>query len=407
MERAAARRPGASATVCLLALALLAGACAERDAEPAAVAVRDSAGIAIIESARPRWRQDGWQVADTPSLRIGVAQGAAATAFAGILAIERTEDGGIVVSERTGIRQFDGTGGLVRRIGREGAGAGEFGYIMSAVTCAGRIVVADYMRQPVSVFDVATGEFITSQTVSGVAAGTVVQPVACSGDGFVAQLVPRPERQTAAPEVHRVRMPLVATDGTFTIGDTLAVVLGPELYDGLVRPFGRHEAWASDAHSLYTMDTQAAEVRVRTIDSGRLRRIVRIGLPARDVTEADVARIRTQYLDGVPAALAERELLPRLNAVPIPERMPATSQLEVDGAGYLWLREHQPFRDEPVRTWHVVAPGGAWLGAVDMPRAFTPHVFGRDEVIGVWRDELGVEYVHAYPLLRGDDQRNR
>src|SRR5690606_40680725 len=57
--------------------------------------------------------------------------------------------------------------------------------------------------------------------------------------------------------------------------------------------------------------------------SGRLRRIVRIGLPARDVTEADVARIRTQYLDGVPAALAERELLPRLNAVPIPERMPA------------------------------------------------------------------------------------
>lgn len=82
--------------------------------------------------------------------------------------------------------------------------------------------------------------------------------------------------------------------------------------------------------------------------AGDLRRILRRIRPPVDVREADIARIREQYLGGLPDLLVQ----------------------EI----------------------------GSRLAEVELPARFAAHQFGLDDVIGVWRDEFDVEYVRVYPI---------
>jgi hypothetical protein len=49
----------------------------------------------------------------------------------------------------------------------------------------------------------------------------------------------------------------------------------------------------------------------------------------------------------------------------------------------------------------VFDEGGAALGVVPLPPRFTPHQIGNDFVLGAWKDELDVEHVRLYRLLKG------
>ena len=80
--------------------------------------------------------------------------------------------------------------------------------------------------------------------------------------------------------------------------------------------------------------------------------------------------------------------------------------VHVDGAGHLWLKPYYVAGAEspPFETF---APDGTWLGSVTLPpglvRAFTqyqaPYMeIGEDYVLGVWTDELDVQYVRMYRI---------
>src|SRR5690606_35560724 len=84
--------------------------------------VTDGAGIQIV-------RNSG--VGDTlvlePDLVIGTVHGPEELQFYGVLDIAVLHDGRILVSDRSGaIREFSADGDYVRRLGRRGAGPGEF-----------------------------------------------------------------------------------------------------------------------------------------------------------------------------------------------------------------------------------------------------------------------------------------
>ena len=46
----------------------------------------------------------------------------------------------------------------------------------------------------------------------------------------------------------------------------------------------------------------------------------------------------------------------------------------------------------------VFDPDGIWLGTVATPRGLRVTEIGTDYVVGVWRDELDVEYIRVYDL---------
>jgi hypothetical protein len=46
----------------------------------------------------------------------------------------------------------------------------------------------------------------------------------------------------------------------------------------------------------------------------------------------------------------------------------------------------------------VFDPSGKLLGAVAMPPGFAPSEIGRDYVLGVWKDDVGLEHVRRYGM---------
>ena len=93
-----------------------------------------------------------------------------------------------------------------------------------------------------------------------------------------------------------------------------------------------------------------------------------------------------------------------------PARLPAHYRILADRTGDLWIERGDAPRDplpqvaEPYpnsTTWDVYSVEGTWLAALVFPPRFDPLEIGDDYVLGVHHDELGVERVQAYALVRG------
>jgi hypothetical protein len=85
--------------------------------------------------------------------------------------------------------------------------------------------------------------------------------------------------------------------------------------------------------------------------------------------------------------------------MPVPETMPAYSQFMVDAAGNLWVEEYnRPGDDQP--RWVVFDPNGVMLGTIETPKRFRLYEIGVDYVLGRGVDELDVEHIQMYELLK-------
>ena len=68
--------------------------------------------------------------------------------------------------------------------------------------------------------------------------------------------------------------------------------------------------------------------------------------------------------------------------------------------GLLWYREENGGRMVPMENyncrvleWDVFDAAGKYLGMVTMPPKFAPRMIWGNQIYGVWRDELDVQYV--------------
>jgi hypothetical protein len=73
--------------------------------------------------------------------------------------------------------------------------------------------------------------------------------------------------------------------------------------------------------------------------------------------------------------------------------------VRVDDRGLLWSRE--PLGTTPLaQGWTVYDSTGAQLARADTPLRFDVYQIGQDFILGRWRDEDDVEFIHAYELTR-------
>ncbi|MDH4351604.1 MAG: hypothetical protein OEW56_10685 [Gemmatimonadota bacterium] len=82
--------------------------------------------------------------------------------------------------------------------------------------------------------------------------------------------------------------------------------------------------------------------------------------------------------------------------------MPPHQEFRLDAGGNLWVAYYR-LEEEPVR-WAVFDPDGRWLGDIEAPSNGGVWDIGNDYVLGVWRDDLGVEQVRMYRLAKGGHQ---
>ena len=145
--------------------------------------------------------------------------------------------------------------------------------------------------------------------------------------------------------------------------------------------------------------------------SGALRRIVRRAVDPVPVTAGHLERYAEQLAviaSVEPAALEAFKR--RMREGVAADDLPHFRLLLTDADQNLWVED---WRDVGLGQgpYSVFGPDGAWLGAVELPpgmpwlRGLALRTalleIGTDYVLGVWEDDLGVEQVRLYRLLKG------
>jgi hypothetical protein len=387
--------------------------CTESAERVASVTSRDSAGIQIVEASAAAWSAEGgWQLASEPRLSIGREEGDPEYLFNGIRGVLRLTDGRIVVADggSSQIRFFDPSGVHIETVGRAGEGPGEFRFIGSMWRLAAdSLVVTDLAG--VTFMD-SDGQFARRSLVELAEGQYRGNPVGQANDGTL--LVVSGSRGFSPADAGTIirdslRFFWYNADGTF--GGPITVLPGAErwgLQAGGVTtfpylPFASNPIWTASGDRFYIGSGRRPEVSIWRAD-GTVERILRWAKAERPVTDALKEQFRAHTLESARDANDRRREEVFLAEAPMAVALPNYRSMLVDEQNNLWLEEYRP-PWEIASSWDVLTSEGEWLGSVSMPARFTPLVVGSDFVLGVSRDELGVERVESIPLVKSTSQR--
>ena len=336
---------------------------------------RDSAGIAIVEmdsavAALPL----SWLVASSPDVEIGGADSIPEFAFFRIQGAAQLPTGEILVLDGASkeLRFFDEDGKFLRMAGGLGGGPGELrDPVLVPSTNYDSLLVFDRRRLKLIIF-ASDGHFLQAHDVR-IRHG---EPAGWLGGGRIvmtqATLI-----NPLGPERVIPRSMAVSIAGMDTeLVDTIVVVPTRPLeiarYHGetnIDNVPGTVDAQAvGGPNGIYVSSCMSPELK-RYDTEGRIDRIVRI----RRIDQSDRERSEN--------------------------RVAFCDKLLVDTDRHLWL-EAGIVRPGTPRIWMVMTWDGAPLGSVSLPADVQVMQIKRKKIIAKWQDELGVEYIRRYALLR-------
>ncbi len=379
----------------------------------------DSAGVAIVTSL-PSDAVYGVLAAE-PSLSIGVLEGPDELLFDGIATVVRDTESNVIVADRGAgeIRVFDAAGNHLRSFGRRGEGPGEFQSLVGAwLLPDGSIVTADRRLQRISRFDIE-GMLLGTGTLSGLDAMAMVTPVGLAGpETFLSRIRPFTmpsmdesltgieeafEGDSAPPEYflrYRLDGTLVDTV-TSHPGEMMSASAsgsGSNLSLQLLRvPFSPEPSANGSTRGVAITD--GAEYEVSVFDeTGALSRIVRLSeTPSPRTDEHLEAYVRNSGNPSTQDEASIRQMVATYQDMPIPESLPAYTDLRIADNGQLWARRFS-LRGAILSHWDVFGDDGHYLGQVEVPASFTVEEVSGGQVVGVSRDEFGVERVEVREL---------
>lgn len=394
----------------VLGILALAGCQDDEGAVSPTSMVRDSAGIRIVENAAPdsTSRLD-WRVSEEALLSIGESSGDPASELFRVEDALRLDDGRILVANggTSEVRVFDGAGDHEATWGAEGQGPGEFTGLTELSSWHGDSVMAwDFSQNRFTVFDLAGRVVRTQRLTQGENLGAGrFEGLLPDRSLVTASLVSFAPDERTSGLVRRSRE-FVRVDSDGVRMNSLGQHQDEEYYvRGDVGAILRHP-FRRSVHSVVweglIVISRSDHYEIRAYEpSGALRLIVRRDHSNRVVTQAEVdAYVAQRLADADPQA---RPTLKRVTAgLPPVESFPAFSELIVDDTGDLWVREYTRPGDER-SVWTIFASDGRVRGLVETPAGFTVYQVGRDFLLGISIDELGVERVQLWGLDRSSD----
>ena len=373
---------------------------------------RDSAGIRIIENASPAWSAvQRWQIGPRPVVSIGLDDGDEPYLLNRVSAALRLPDGQIVVgnSGSSELRFFDRSGKFVRAAGRRGGGPGEFDARSTLKFCllpGHDLVAADPALRRAHIFS-SSGEY--KRTFSFVQEPGTSAPFlhSCFTDGTLLTMnaavgiIPNTPGALLDNTLEYFRY---GTDGRSVA--KLAAVPDRTRYVhkfGMMTefpyvPFSPESFAAAAKRSAYINQGGAPQLERRSL-TGKLEAIFR-WRAQRTRTSAIYARYVAAVLEQTkPQSRPRTADLYSNKSLPVPDFVPVAAHVIVDELEHVWVRQYQlPWDTTPV--YEVFDPTGRWLGQVNTPVRFDVYQIGTDFLLGLQRDELGVERVVIFPLDR-------
>jgi hypothetical protein len=410
---------------------------------------QDSAGVRIIQARVPAVR---WSVSAQPELRIGVVEGEEAHELSQVRFAARRSDGGVVVANNASseLRFYDSNGKYIGSVGRRGAGPGEFRNIWNVMLTPGdSVLVHDAQNRRLTVVTpgrtIAREHSLTAFQSVDFSSGSMVGTLA-DGRVVIVQAASRQPPITQRAQYMRDTIAIIAASFDGSRVDTIVRVPGQEssiqagtagsvrLRSGAPRPttgggwtqrgvpfsYAAYYALVGD-RLLFALSErpdlfQAAiapdrpECATRRASEGTCRSgVVRITRQP-DFKPVLVSSVRDKYESWV-VDLAKKsgnydpetgqrvratiDLLPRGHTVPVLDKLLA------DAAGRIWIRDAAPqWMPEGPQQWTVYATDGRIIARATTPLGFNVMHIGQDHITGVTRDDLNVECVRVYRILR-------
>lgn len=411
------------AVILLLTVELLVSACADTRGRET-FTVRDSAGVQIVESQAPEWAEgEGWRVIEPPLAQIGVTEGDERYQLFEVGQATRLSDGTILVlNEGTQeIRFYDSQGQYLRRAGGRGQGPGEFTVLEFIAVVPGDTILAYNRIPPQLVVLTADGSYVRTEAVpipkeTKTFVGIVMAAGMLSGSrlvlnahpiyGFQVDFIDGPNR--APVPVGIANVPLQRFDSIIAAPGFEALV--QHWGNGGVRysqmPFHRAADILARDSSIWVAPNDDYTVRVHNAD-GRLVRLIRVQQAPVPVTSDHVASYKAAFYARYPNA-DRAEFERSFAASPTPETLPAYEGIDVDRGGNLWVHAYPLPGSTGPDSVRVFGTDGRWLGDLELPRGIKrlgpgqpfPMEIGDDWILGIWTDELDVDYVRLYRLQK-------
>lgn len=422
---AAVRRLAGAAAGAALVAACDAGSDApgSESARPVEYGMRDSAGVVVVENAKPpEGSRLGWTVSASPVASIGTQEGEGKWQLHRVGDATKLADGRIVVANAgsSQLLVFDAAGTYQAAWGGPGEGPGEFASLGRIARWPGdSIMASDVGHERVTIF-FADGSHGRTTKLEGRASGILQRITGGGAAGHVAlDVLPDRTLLTRTGDFHRVDgfwrqehfYELKSADGTVA---SLGGHGGPETYTESVEvpedrmvyltpirhPFGKTTEWAVWGDLAALGRTESYEIRGYRSD-GTLARVVRRDNVVPPPTATDLDASLRSYIASRPEGYRARyqEVAPN---VPMVESFPAFGPVRGDALGYLWVAEFKrPEDDQSPITWTVFDQEGVALGLVETPAQLDVYEIGADYVLGKTTDEFDAEYVQAWGLERG------
>lgn len=350
-------------------------------------------------------------------LLIGSGTGADSTLFAYITDIDVNSRGRIYVADGMAhsVRVFDPSGTLIRRIGREGQGPGEFEYpAVLEITAGDTLRVFDTDLWRTSVF--SSGQYVRSFIPERKMRFGQPYDLKFSESGALYNLGYGPFRAALKENLGDRRKARVRGENTIQRWDEqehdwidIMSVPGLVVYANVDEssiqnaPFPRRPLWVpTGASGIWYADSGSGRVILYS-QSGERLRAFDTGFDPAPVSEAqrEAYYNAADLIDATPNE--RREARRERSDIPMPDRTPALSRLLLSEGGDLWVQQFAGEAADSVR-WRVFdtgSTGSRFIANVVLPANFTLMAVSGGRLYGIQTNRLNVQHLAVYRRSEG------
>jgi len=387
----------------LAALAAVLCGCGRQAAGAASAAVRDSAGVRVVEVRGEAAALDRrWSLGLAPELTVGAPGAEPQVELFGVVGAHRLGDGSLLIANSgTGeLLRVSAGGRIVRRYGRKGRGPGEFVSLAGLWPGRGDTAYAyDMDLARVTPFTPEAGFGSPVSTPAGNAAGLVVLRGRMNDGAYLGVVVKGFSGAAERPGVHSDSMAVVrvargstATLAHLLFGRSFVRASGGTTMATAI-PFEAAGVAAPWAGGYYLGETGRYELR-RYDPDGRLRAVIRRRMTPARVGAADLDRVVAAWTES--GRTDEASARRTLGEMPIPRRFPAFARAVAAADGGVWVQDGPAGDPSAPVAWTWFASDGRIAGriALDPSARLLEAAAGR--LVTVATDGEGVERVTVY-----------
>jgi hypothetical protein len=336
----------------------------------------------------------------------------------GFIAVDSRGEIYVTDTQTQNIRVFNPQGEYLRTIGRPGAGPGELspGAAFVLIAPGDTLLVPDLQNRRVNRY-LADGTSLGSFPIAlerGIPAVFRVTP----SRTIVMQMRPLALPNMPVPDSMDA---IVVLDPSGEVRDTvMKFPSGRTLNLGGAAPelniYAAEPLWdiADDLGVLYGVNTTYRISRYS--GDGSLERIITMPYEANPVTESDKQVVMQYFERLVRDQGAPPEAMQQLRAmIKFGEFIPVFSAILTGPHNTIWVQHQRSLadateeelagfnliEDSGAPDWDIFDDQGRYLGVVTMPPRFQPRSFDGDNMYGVWRDDLDVQYVMRLKIVKG------